>query len=76
MGRTENSGAIVEYTRKDGTTQRAIMRHSDQTPQFSLHGHAFLRLVDADMKTVSGQSGKESIAIKPLNELRRIGFID
>lgn len=76
MSRGKNSGFIVQYTRPDGSVQTAIMRHSEQTVEFTAHNRAFLRLIDADYRPIVGQSGKESIAVKPLNELRRIGFYD
>lgn len=76
MGRGKNSGFIVEFTRPDGTVGTAIMRHSEQIPQFTSQGIAFLRLVDDQYRPVLGQDGKEKTTVKRLNELRRIGFVD
>lgn len=76
MSRRQNSGFIVEYTRDDGTLQKAIARHSEQAPEIKHSGRALLRLIDDDYKPIVEEGGKEKIVLKGLKSVRVIGMVD
>ena len=44
-----NKGFLVSYTTKDGSIQKAIMRHLDQLPKITNSGRALLILMNDDL---------------------------
>lgn len=72
----DHQGYIVEYINKDGSRQRAIAIHNEQSNAYSDFGRAFLRLIDANGNYTLDENGKKVIAIKYWSHLIRIGFID
>lgn len=70
------AGLIVKYTRKDGGTQMAIMRHVDQKDEFKKVKKAFLRLIDDNYRFKTDEHNKEVVALKSIDLLTQIGHID
>lgn len=69
-------GIIVQYTRNDGTIQKAIMHPEEQTPAFKNFERAMLRLVDDSINPLRNTTGGGIIAVKSIKELQQIGYVD
>ena len=71
----KNPGMLVSYTTKDGSTQKAIMRHADQLPAVTDTGRALLILLN-DNLTEKQQDGKPLRVVKKTELLTTIGYVD
>jgi hypothetical protein len=69
-------GVIFKYKTKEGTEQKAVAVHSEQTPAYSNFRKAFLRLLNDDFTEKTNEKGKKIVAVKHYNELIQIGFMD
>ena len=66
---------LVSYTSKDGSTQKAIMRHADQLPAVTDSGRSLLILLNDDL-TEKQKDGKTLRAVKKTELLTTIGYVD
>lgn len=68
-------GQIVEYTKIDGSKEKALCMQDDQKDQF--RGRLFLRVVNDDMtEKRSLRNGKKLITLRWADEVTVIGFIN
>lgn len=69
-------GIIVEYTRNDGTIQKAILHPQEQTPVFKNQERALLRLMDDSLNPMRNATGGGILSVKSINELKQVGYVD
>jgi hypothetical protein len=72
----KNAGILVEYTDKNGKTQKGIARHKDQVKAFSDHNKILVWLLNDDLTEALDETGKKLVALKHVTELKQIGFSD
>jgi hypothetical protein len=71
-----NSGIIVQYTNKDGITQKGIIRHADQIHTLQMDDKLLVRVVDDNYNPKLNDAGKEVIVFKRTDQIKQIGFTD
>jgi len=72
----KNPGKIVQYTKKNGQIQKAIMRYNDQRPDFEKAGKSIIRPINGKMMPILGENGKPLISLIETKLLTQIGFVD
>ncbi len=75
MGITD-SGILYQYQNWEGKTQTAKALHIEQTPAYKDNDRVLLRLINDDHSDKLNKKGQKMIAVKHLDEIEHIGFID
>ena len=73
---SQNKGMLVEYTKADNTTKRAIVYYSDQHKKFTDLGKVLITHVDKNLIPLKDDKGKKITALKKYELLKIIGYLD
>ena len=71
-----DSGILVTYTTKKGTTQKAKALHIEQSPAYKNHDKLLLRLLNDDLTEKLNKRGQKMVAVKNVSEVAQVGFVD
>lgn len=66
----------VKYVDRSGVTVKAVSLDDEQHSKFTDYGKVFLRILDDDYNFKKTEEGKFIVAVKDVNELIQIGFLD
>lgn len=73
---SNNSGILVTYIDHDGNTQKGVVRHCNQRPEFEKRGKALVTLLNDDLSVKFDQDRCPRIALKSKELLTHIGYCD